>query len=462
MILKLTNTFHEQNGAGSILNKVLADVGEWPGGLVAFYWDHQQAYLPGDRHIRLMTLAYKTPELKQPRLVISDQLELAGRWLETEHPAASAEEQLDHFADYCSAPVIRLDAPLHLDPVLIPKPWGREIWYTGIEARGQSGVGDKTNSIPLPWLLALAGDVALGKDCLGLNLLKILDPLPEPVYGDLYFELHEQKREVYVVTHIDNTAWPQGVGAIRYGFDQRVHGQYDCDADFREAFRQSVARYERVRREIDGHYDAYRKTEGLALDEPVAADRLQRWARQLPQALVSQEQEAREAMNDFTQLRPLSVGDVIKVPCLLPHSLQHGVRTVEFQSPVYERKILSFAQKVLTQNHWDSDEAIALMSTEEPVEAPLEVLEANSRCCLERVVEFDDFQVERLTLAPGAEWRLISGEHYALVMAVNALILAGCRLDAEEAAWIPAAAESVVIENPGSEPVIVLISRPVM
>src|SRR5690625_7657891 len=42
-------------------------------------------------------------------------------------------------------------------------------------------------------------------------------PLPVEVVGDLYFELHEEKREVYVVTSIDPQAWPEGIGAIRYG-----------------------------------------------------------------------------------------------------------------------------------------------------------------------------------------------------------------------------------------------------
>ena len=35
---------------------------------------------------------------------------------------------------------ICLQAPMPLSPVFIPKPWGREIWYSGIEERGVSTV----------------------------------------------------------------------------------------------------------------------------------------------------------------------------------------------------------------------------------------------------------------------------------------------------------------------------------
>ena len=38
-------------------------------------------------------------------------------------------------------PLFDLNAPIPLQPIAIPKPWGQEIWYTGIEQRGVAEVG---------------------------------------------------------------------------------------------------------------------------------------------------------------------------------------------------------------------------------------------------------------------------------------------------------------------------------
>ncbi|MEH6638539.1 MAG: hypothetical protein V7717_04610 [Porticoccaceae bacterium] len=458
MILKLTDCFTENDDKcavpgrvlGQVLDRVLGTVDPCSTELVAFYWDHRQWYLPQQPYIRLITLLYKTSAMAQPHLVVTDQLAAAESWLEVERTNSNVvggavpggEALLKDFAEHCSVPVIALDTPVRLAPVIIPKPWGRELWYSGIEARGQSGIGSEDRNIPLPWLLALAGDALLGGDCQSINLLKILDPLPEPVYGDLYLELHEEKREVYVVTHVDKTAWPEGVGAIRYGFDTQVQAEYPDDASFRRAFCASTGAYEQVRREIDRAISSGLDSEALPLE------------------LQSREAALRQAMNRFTQLKPLVVGDVVKVPCLLPHSLQHGVRTVEFQTPVYERKILSFAQEVLTQQHWDTEAAVALMTTTPPVDSEFAVLENSPGLRRELIVEFDDFSVERVTLAPGAQWSMATEGRYALAMAVNSVLLAGRPLAAENAMLIPAGAGQVMVENLSDAPAIVLISRP--
>ena len=450
MILKLTDCFIENDDKGAVLGRVLSAVDPCSTELVTFYWDHRQWYLPQQPCIRLITLLYKTSAMAQPHLVVTDQLAAAESWLEVEcannnavgGASRNGEALLKDFAQHCSVSVIALNAPANLIPVIIPKPWGRELWYSGIEARGQSGIGSEDKNIPLPWLLALAGDALLGGDCQSINLLKILDPLPEPVYGDLYLELHEEKREVYVVTHVDKTAWPEGVGAIRYGFDTQVQAEYPDDASFRRAFRASTGAYEQVRREIDG-----------AISSGIGGEAL-------PLELQSREAELRQAMNRFTQLKPLVVGDVVKVPCLLPHSLQHGVRTVEFQTPVYERKILSFAQEVLTQPHWDTEVAVALMTTAPPVDSEFVVLESSAGLRRELIVGFDDFSVERVTLAPGAQWSMATEGRYALAMTVNSVLLAGSPLAAENAVLIPAGADQVMIENLSEAPAIVLISRP--
>ena len=146
--------------------------------------------------------------------------------------------------------------PIALSPLAIPKPWGQEIWYTGVEARGVCRFGARDRQTPIPWLQAAVPEDELGGAGEALVLLKILDPVAEPVVGDLYFELHEEKREVYVVTNIDEAAWPDGTGYIRMGFAEDKLKEYAGDvAAFRASYRQAVQDYEVVRREIDALAD---------------------------------------------------------------------------------------------------------------------------------------------------------------------------------------------------------------
>ena len=111
---------------------------------------------------------------------------------------------------------VSLDHPQRLTPISIPKPWGREIWFTGMEARGESAIAlAESDTVPLGTYLALApGHLTGGRTPV---LLKILDPRPEPVLGELYLEVHETKQEVYVVTAIDAAAWPEGTGSAISG-----------------------------------------------------------------------------------------------------------------------------------------------------------------------------------------------------------------------------------------------------
>ena len=291
----------------------------------------------------------------------------------------------EYFATHQSA-WLKLSAPLLLEPIYIPKPWGQEIWFTGIEARGQSRVSDGRFSVPLPWVLELLPQKE------PLILLKILDPLPHENLGNLYFELHEQKQEVYIVTEIDLQAWPEGVGQIQMGFCQKKRSEYATDALFKEAYLQVVNEYRSLRRLID---DALEKLGGdndvdrVALYESFAAASDH-------QVLIERESVLREKINRFIHHQPLQVGDVVKVPCHVPHSLQHGVRVVEFQTPVYERKILSFGQKVLTQTDWDTEEAMAIARMDAVQMDETDMLASTSAYQLERIVNFEDFQVQRL------------------------------------------------------------------
>ncbi len=298
-----------------------------------------------------------------------------------------------------------------LQPVHIPKPWGQEIWYTGMEERGESAVYIDGESLPLSQYLASDPAAICGeRDVL---LLKILDPRPEPVLGDLYFEVHEEKEEVYVVTAVDEQAWPTGSGAIRYGLNQARRAAFEDDRDFRAAYLSAVRAYEGIRRTLDG-------------ETP-----------ERPLPTVEEEAEARERMEAFTELKTLKVGDVVHVPTWAPHALQHGVRVVEFQTPTYERLIVSFAQAVVTQPHWDSERAIASMSLDIPKSTPPEPVVPG----VERIASYETFNAWRADLDQCAPLILPQHLPYAVGIAVTGECQAGSvNLAPEEACFIPGAA----------------------
>jgi hypothetical protein len=362
-------------------------------------------------------------------------------------------------AKRCRAAIFSLQQPLRLAPVAVEKPWGRELWYTGIEARGTSGVTDGRYTTPLSWVLAsaprhLSGDTPL-------VLLKVLDPAPEPVLGDLYFELHETKQELYVVTHVDRRAWPDGRGAIRFGMNAARRALYADDNKFRHAFLSSVREYETVRRTIDGLLDAKRNAAGVALDVPVPRVLMQRWLDELDPWLVDNERARRDVMNSFTQMRPLSEGDIVQLPRQFPHALQHGVRVIELQTPTYERRILSFAQKVLTQDHWDTEAAVADMRLDIPPPMDPRVLVQEPDCTIERLVELDEFGARRIRLAPAARLTLSNLPSYTLCIAISGEITLGnTTLVRDSACLIPHSATCRALVNTGEEDAVCLLSGP--
>ena len=222
-----------------------------------------------------------------------------------------------------------------------------------------------------------------------------------------------------------------------------------------------MKRYEVVRREIDDLFDERREALGIDANVPVPASSLQDWFDELPEHLQQRERQLREDMNRFTALLPLSVGNVVKVPLLTPHALQHGVRTVEFQTPVYERRILSFAQKVLTQGHWDTEQAVAMMLLETPGLPELTILEESLGYLLVEVVTFDDFRVWRLTLLPGSGYLVPATGCYGLLMAIDGVVvLGGHHLLMEEAVLLPAERTETLLINQSAEDAVVLIARP--
>ncbi len=304
-----------------------------------------------------------------------------------------------------------LDDPVRLQPVTIAKPWGREIWYTGMEARGESAVLGDRGALGLGSYLGLAPERLCRRQ--PIVLLKVLDPLPVPVRGELYLEVHEKKQEVYVVTGVDPSACPDGRGRIRFGVNQALRRAYADDGAFREAFLQAVQRYEAVRRAVDN-------------GDP---------------GLQDEERDARSATLAFTAERALAVGDVVRVPVWVPHSLQPGVRVVEFQTPTYERFIISSSQKVLTQDGWDSAHAIARMNLDTPPDPPPEPVAPG----VNRIVRFQEFSVWQARLSGGGEVIPPASLPYAVALCIaGAVDLPGngtdLRLSEGQAALIPATA----------------------
>lgn len=353
--------------------------------------------------------------------------------------------------------LVHFERPLPLSTVRIPKPWGAEIWYTGIEARGVCGVGN----VPLPWILDLGGGLVHGGAGPEPVLLKILDPLAEPVYGDLYFEMHEQKIEVYVVTDVSTSAWPDGTGAIRFGFDQRRIAEFDSVDAFSRAWLDKVREYRALRERIDGALDERRAREGIAANAVVEPATLEAWQANLDPALIEDERRVREEMNSFTAMEPLRPGDVVRVPPFTPHSLQHGVRVIEFQTPHYERYILSFAQKVLTQDHWDTEEAASHIDWHAGMQTELETLSDNGEVRVEQAADFDAFEVHRVTLTAGASWQTATHDAYALILTVYGdLAVDGRPLAPEEAVMIPATLPHTTITAAEAACVLVAIPKP--
>ncbi|MFK8022021.1 MAG: hypothetical protein AB8B86_19855 [Pseudomonadales bacterium] len=407
------------------------------------YWLEQQS--ENEQGAEELLVVYQLQGLALQKVLVSDSRQMA----------ESLVEQLSHadfdmlaFAIQHDVALFDPNRPIALGRAFVAKPWGQEIWHTGVEARGICTAQSQAADCPLPWLQAILAESYSGApEQLALILLKILDPHPEPVIGDLYFELHEVKQEVYVITGVDPRAWPNGVGRIRIGFNREKRAHYGSDQEgesqFKAAYLKAVSDYRGVRLEVDEWLDANTTETAGVIELDEAKEQLSR----VPKTLTRRERYLRQAMDDFTQLHELRVGDVVTIPKFLPHALQHGVRAVEFQTPVYERKIVSFAQKVLTQPNWDTEAALAVSSTDD-YQPP--VFETISRAggSWQRVVCFDDFEVWRCELSAGQSLSLESAACYRLLMPIAVTLYCnGIEVAAETAMLLLSSISSIVVEN---------------
>jgi hypothetical protein len=319
-----------------------------------------------------------------------------------------------------NAAFIPLDQSLLLDSINIEKPWGQECWLTGIEERGQSTIISpfSTTKTPLPWLLDLLPNYFEIDASTDPILLKILDPVPDDIYGDLYFEMHHVKQEVYVVTNVDKQAWPTGIAKMRFGFNQHKREAYNDEQAFKAAFSLAVKEYYLTRNTIDTLLDNLKVDNHFAVNTAVPISLSKQWLKKLPQELINDEQQLRAIVESFIGYMNVQQGDVIVIPKLTPHSLMHGVRCIEFQTPVYERQILFFAQKVLTQSHWDTDTALSYINCQQAKPENIAKSQKQNTTAVEVIVDFDQFEVVRYKLEANTEIDVFIKAPYCLLMNV--------------------------------------------
>ena len=150
-------------------------------------------------------------------------------------------------------------------------------------------------------------------------------------------------------------------------------------------------------------------------------------------------------MYRFTALKTIRKGDVITVEPFVPHALQHGVRVVEFQTPHYERYILSFGQEVVTQDHWDTDEALKVAKLDG---------ESFSPTSLDNVIaDFEEFTVQRIHVKAGGTEKLDADKYQILMGIAGSMTCSPETLITPESAWFLAPNEDgFEIRNKTTQP----------
>ncbi len=303
----------------------------------------------------------------------------------------------------CFSPV----AGLGFKPQEIKKPWGKEVWFTGIEERGfskginfketfSSSLSEKTSekneskkikakikSTDIDELFACFKLFSfLNFGYIKKNepiLLKILKPKADKIYGQLYYELHEKKKEVYIISKINQKTYPNQIGKIRLGFNQAKQKLFSNQKNFLEHYKKAILEYKKIR---------------FLLDELIEKENAS--AATPKEEFLEKEKKLREEMESYSDYQGLKVGDVVTIPNKVPHALQAGVEAIEFQTPHYERLIISYPQKVLTQADWDTEKAFRLMKsvTKNKAESSQsKIIFKNSFVEITQCVDFKEFQV---------------------------------------------------------------------
>ena len=193
---------------------------------------------------------------------------------------------------------------------------------------------------------------------------------------------------------------------------------------------------------------------GLSKDEIVEAELYRTFLAEIDKTIIDDEKMLRKEMNKFTKLHDIKIGDAIKVKPYIPHSLQHGVRVVEFQTPHYERYIISFGQKVVTQDHWDTKAALMKAKISEAKLEQPKKLDAFQ----DIVADFDEFNVTRAVLPSRTELK-IEEKGYCLIIGISGETKLGSNKIKNEKAFFIPPMKKLVMTNESEAESCFLIAR---
>ena len=322
---------------------------------------------------------------------------------------------------------IQLGIPVPLKPVKVEKPWGHELWYTGMETRGESHIVTPQGDLPLSLYLTLSPKIPRNTPII---LIKQLNPRSEPLIGDLYLEAHHTKHEVYFVTRVDRAAWPLGKAKIRLGVNQKIRSEYNSDRDFRQAYLESIQEYQLA----------------LSLEENTKES-------------VQDKNRLRQKMNTFTNMVSISEGAIIDVPPLIPHSLQHGVQVLELQTPSYERMIISASQPLATQEAWDSEKAIDEIN----LSSATIYKQTRSEKGFIPVASPKGFGAWKIPIEPGDTHLFEADLAYGICVTMDgSSIIEGLPQKKNEACFVPSSSLPIHFRNTAKVPAICLVSGPLI
>ena len=138
----------------------------------------------------------------------------------------------------------------------------------------------------------------------------------------------------------------------------------------------------------------------------------------------------------------------------------------EFQTPHYERLILMFAQKVITQNHWDTDNAINKMETEVYHPPKLDCIHNSKYLIVERFTDFPQFNFDRICLESKNSYEIqLDGKYQPLIIISGIAEVVSntgksIKLKKEESLFIPVSMGCYKIESIGQNHLICLNASP--
>ena len=80
---------------------------------------------------------------------------------------------------------------------------------------------------------------------------------------------------------------------------------------------------------------------------------------------------------------------------------------------------------------------------------------------IEQIVDFPDFEVQRLTIRAQIKWQLECGPSYALLLVVTGVLeLAGSRYGSEQAVLLPRNWTGAVLAPQAPAPLVLLLAKP--